>query len=471
MARPRSGSVVEYERKDGSIKFSLRVTDDNGRWRVPLGTDEDGWHRDRADRKLAKTLVQIEAGVWEPPQDAVNESATKKDGSEAAPTEDITFRVFATECLAARKGAIAPNTYNDYEWRLCCHLLPFFGDYLVSQIDKELVDKYIAHKLAEREHIKAMIDSDTPLRDERGQRIKPLKNESINKTLAYLAVLLDIAIDRGKRTADNAARGKHRRLSAKRPRRPFLEPDEVQSLLAAAEELDQEAASPSERAKFVKRLRDEDGLSYVAIERWYRIPRSSAHYLYRRASEERVVIPVFRTIIAVLVMAGLRVSELCALTWRDVNFEKRRLNIRDAKTESGIREVRMSRWVAALLRTYRDSLESWELDCLVFPTSQGKRRDRKNVCDRIVKRAARLADKRRMQRDLSPLPAGITPHALRVTFITLSFEAGYPLPYVMGQVGHADESTTLQIYARWLQRKSREVEDAAFDDLVVGAAA
>jgi len=42
-------------------------------------------------------------------------------------------------------------------------------------------------------------------------------------------------------------------------------------------------------------------------------------------------------------------------------------------------------------------------------------------------------------------------------------EAGARLPYVMAQVGHADESTTLGIYARVLTRKSRAGLNGAFD--------
>ena len=92
----------------------------------------------------------------------------------------------------------------------------------------------------------------------------------------------------------------------------------------------------------------------------------------------------------------------------------------------------------------------------MFATSAGKRRDRKNVCDRIVKRAVQDADALREQRRLPPLPAGVTPHALRCTCISMLLEAGYPLMYVMDQVGHEDESTTIRIYARVLKRRSRD---------------
>ena len=49
------------------------------------------------------------------------------------------------------------------------------------------------------------------------------------------------------------------------------------------------------------------------------------------------------------------------------------------------------------------------------------------------------------------------------------FEAGAPLPYVMDQVGRADSTTTLEIYAQAQKRVSRKNVHAAFDRLLIGA--
>lgn len=459
MARPPRGEVVEYERRDGLNTYSLRVTADGERHRLRLGTQEDGWTRARADRELEDVLARIRAGVWTPP---VKESGTK-------PPEEQTFHEYATAYLAGRKGELSESTYGDYSWRLSCHLLPFFAEHLVSAIDVKLVDEYRAHKVAEREHVKDMIKAGTPLQDSAGRRIRPLGNESINKTLGLLAAILDVAVDHEILMA-NPARGRRRRLKAVRPRRPFLEADEVQSLLTAAEQLDRDRVRASARAMLVKRLRDEWGLTYIQIEQDYNIPRGSAHYLYQRASLDRPVVLVRRAIVAVLVGSGLRVSEMCALTWRDVNLDKKRLNVKDAKTPTGVREVGLSPWLVDELRTYRAAAVSVAPDAPVFPTARGAARDRKDVCDNIVKKAAARADEMRTAAGAAALPTGITPHALRCTYISLLLESGHPLPYVMAQVGHADESTTLQIYARVMKRRPREAQHAAFDALLAGDA-
>jgi integrase len=321
---------------------------------VWLGTQEDGWTRARANRELEDILARIRAGVWTPPVKA----------EEQQRPEAQTFHEFATAYLASRKGDLRESTPGDYRWRLSCHLLPFFAEHLVTAIDVKLVDAYRAHKVAEREHVKDMIRAGTPPVDARGCRVRPLGNESINKTLALLATILDVAVDHEILRA-NPARGRRRRLKAVRPRRPFLEADEVQSLLQAAEQLDHDCVRPSVRALWVKHLRDERGLTHIDIENDYNIPRGSAWYLYQRATRDRPVVLVRRTTIAVLVGSGLRVSEMCGLTWRDVNLDKRRLDVKDAKTPTGVREVELSPWVVDELRGYRRhwGMSAWMPRC------------------------------------------------------------------------------------------------------------
>ena len=46
-------------------------------------------------------------------------------------------------------------------------------------------------------------------------------------------------------------------------------------------------------------------------------------------------------------------------------------------------------------------------------------------------------------------------------------EAGAPVPYVQGQVGHEDPTTTLAIYAQVLKRRDRRRHGEAFDALMV----
>lgn len=453
MARPSTGQVVTRELFNGLTSYSLRFVADGKRRRVYLGTDEGGWTPQRADKELATVLALVSAGAWRPEEPS-------------APTTSPTFHEYATSYLAGRRGELRANTYADYTWRLVCHLLPFFADHEVGAIDIRLVDRYRQHKIAEREQVKALEGGRNAVRDSRGQRVRPLSNESINKTLALLATILDVAIDHGL-LVSNPARGRRRRLKAARPRRPFLEKDEVKSLLVAAEQLDRRPGRAGAKADQVRVLR-EAGSTYAEIGAAVGVSLSHAHYLYGRATQEcPEPVLVRRAIVATLVGAGLRVTELCELRWRDVDLKHGRIAVRDAKTPAGLREVRITPWLLAELDAHRARLRAVGRDTgaasPTFPTSAGGFRDRKNVCDRVVKKCVVLADQMREAASDPSIPEGITPHALRCTYISLLLEAGAPLPYVMAQVGHSDESTTLGIYARVLTRQSRASLDGAFD--------
>jgi integrase len=126
--------------------------------------------------------------------------------------------------------------------------------------------------------------------------------------------------------------------------------------------------------------------------------------------------------------------------------------------------------VVEQLRGYRGAIGSPPSATPVFVSGSGRDRTEKNVCDNVVRRAVEQASATRAGAGLPELPAGITPHALRCTYISLLLEAGYLLPYVMAQVGHADESTTLQIYARVLKRRPRSGLHAALDGFLGGDA-
>jgi integrase len=96
-----------------------------------------------------------------------------------------------------------------------------------------------------------------------------------------------------------------------------------------------------------------------------------------------------------------------------------------------------------------------EPERFVFCSRSGQPWNRNNVRRRVlvaaVERAnAKLAD---AEGEVTPLPDGLSPHALRHTYAPLLFEAGATVPYAMAQLGHADPKVTLGIYAHVLRRK------------------
>ena len=257
------GEVRVHQRLDGSRTYSLRFRVEGKRRSITLGTDADGWTMRKAERKLDDILAAVRVGVWQPA--APPEPSDHTDG---------TFHEFASRWWAARKAeGLRPKTQLDYEWQLRKHLLPFFADHQVSEIDTAAVERYRQEKLIEREHIDAMAAAGEPLRDKRGQRRKSMSNRSINTTLSTLSQILESAVEQGL-LVSNPASSKRRRLKTSKPVRRLLEADELRDLLRTAGEMD----------------------------------RISIRYPIGR-----------RPMIAVMAKSGLRVTEMCQLRWRDVD--------------------------------------------------------------------------------------------------------------------------------------------------------
>jgi integrase len=223
------------------------------------------------------------------------------------PREIPTFHTFASEWFDAKRGELRANTIADYQWRLTNHLLPYFAQHRLSQITVHEVDRYRQAKV--REGV--------------------LSAESINKTLTLLAAVLEQAVEY-ELIERNPAVGKRRRLRTTKPRRSYLDTaEQISALLDAAGKLDDQAAKGHPGHRHVRR----------------------------------------RAMLATLTFAGLRLGELLALRWRDVDLGTGRLRIGEAKTAAGVRDVH-------LLPVLRDELAALKArgnaraEALVFPDHQ-----------------------------------------------------------------------------------------------------
>lgn len=229
-----------------------------------------------------------------------------------------------------------------------------------------------------------------------------LSPRSVNMTLTLLAAILESAVERG--VIDrNPAKGKGRRVKSKRTKGSCLtNADQIQALLDAATELDRVAVEP-----------------HCHVQR--------------------------RAIVATLVYTGLRISELCALKWRDVDLANGRLTVRKSKTEAGERSVKIRGALRDELSVIRPAEASG--DAYVFPTRGGGQQTTHNLRARVVNKAAEKA-RETMTSEGGTFPEKITPHSLRRTFATVLFALGEPHPDVMAEMGHVDASLTLSVYAQ-----------------------
>jgi integrase len=439
--------VLAYDRKDGLTSWYLRVRAYGSRHRVNLGTELDGWTQARARIELQNVLAKIQAGLWEPP------------APQATALDDPTFHQFASSWLARRRPSYKQRTYEHYRYLLTHHLLPAFAAVRLSQLDYAAIDRYVEAKQLEGEEIREATRRGLTLTNASGRRKRPLANSTINATVELLIGILDEAVRR-KLLVVNPAREKGLRLKEQRPRGNVLEIDELEDLLAGAAEIDQKVTPKVlERGATARALRDR-GVPWKEIGRRLGVAEATAIYYTQQHSRQRT--SARRTIIACLVGAGLRNTELCRIDIRDVDFAHGTINVADAKTEAGVRKVDLSPML-------RDELLAWRApESPFFPTRAGSRRDKDNINARVIRPAVRRANERRALRDLPPLPARVTAHTLRRTYISMMFAAGAEIPYVMAQVGHGDSKVTLEIYAQVLKRRDREQIGRAFDHLLVG---
>jgi pimeloyl-ACP methyl ester carboxylesterase len=212
-----------------------------------LGTEIDAGPKTRARRRVETSgrsragfrpvVLATRRGIWQPPRPQPVVEARQGE---------LTFHVFSSEWYETKRmEGLEQRTLEYLSWALSGHLLAYFAPLRLDQITAERIDAYRAAKVREREQ--HLVE-------------RPLGNASINRTVQVLAQVLDTAQEYGHITT-NPARGRRRRLKVAKPRRTWLELDEVRSLLDAAGD--------------------------------------------------------HRPLLATMTLAGLRVSEACQLRWRD----------------------------------------------------------------------------------------------------------------------------------------------------------
>lgn len=160
-------------------------------------------------------------------------------------------------------------------------------------------------------------------------------------------------------------------------------------------------------------------------------------------------------------LTGLRTGELHGLQWRYVDFEHRKLLIRETvvnrvrqtpKTAASVRDVDMSPWVVAALQ--RQYGVTGQYGDLVFRTKLGASVDLHNITNRIwYPLLARLGLARRR------------PYQTRHTCATLWLAAGESPEWIAHQLGHRDTRMLFERYSRFVPNLTRQ-DGSAFARLI-----
>jgi len=420
--RRATGQVIERDGADGRTYRSLRFRAYGERRFISLGPDVS---RGEAERLLRGILADIERGIWQPDEPA--QAPAPLPGAQ-------TFHEFAELWWLDHVNDWKPRTVADYRWRLENHLLPFFGQHRLDEITIAEVDRYRA------------------LKRKPGADGRQLSPRTVNMTLVLLSAILEVAEERDLIPRNNA-RGKRRRVRRAKTTRTYLDTaEQIAALLQAARAVDEKGLSAGDVAAIRASSR-----SNVALAREYGVSDSLVARIRlgrKHARDRRTRLPAVRFVaIAILIFAGLRVSELVALRWRDVDLANGRLRVEDSKTEAGIREVTIRPFLRDVLLAFKASTRA-SAKAYVLASIDGQPLTEENVRKGILQPSRRRANED-LSADACELPS-LTPHSLRRTFASLLYAIGEPPPVVMAEMGHTDPALALAIYARAMRRGPRE---------------
>ena len=146
--------------------------------------------------------------------------------------------------------------------------------------------------------------------------------------------------------------------------------------ILAAGPRDPGASTTATRVREVRRLRDDDHLSWREIATRLEIASSTAVYFYRRPESSPTEEDGRRALIATLGCGGLRASEAAELDLGDIDLVHGKLHVRDSKTEAGVREVDMTPRLINEVRRYLATRPNAGREEPAFPTRTGGRRTR-----------------------------------------------------------------------------------------------
>lgn len=330
-------------------------------------------------------------------------------GTFRAPVK-MRFGDFAAEWLRDyARGSVAPKTFEGYEGVLRLHLVPEFGERLVSEISRKAIDTFVADWAAAGPRFQARLERAREIECRRaaeGRRdVRPVRLGHSPKTIANAIVPL-------------------------------------REMLGHAVEWGYIAANP---AVGVKRPRPE-------YREMHFLTATEVGRLIGAAGEE------WGTLLLCAVTTGARRGELLGLRWGDVDWNSRRLWVRRSvglqgviqqpKSRGSVRAVAMTPTLVSALRRHRLASPFSEQDDPVFASERGTPLDGGNMVKRALVPALRRAG----------LPQ-IRFHDLRHTFASLLIAQGEHPKLISEQLGHASIQITLDRYGHLMPQSYDQAGD------------
>lgn len=375
----------------------------------------------------------------------------KIEAGETLQGEKITFKEFADQWLdQVGKMNLEPSTYTKHKTILDQKVYPHIGHKKMNRISKrDIVSLF--NDLIKTGYIR------------KGEP-HPYQYKTLRRILNVINVVFETALEWG--------------TIEKNPCENYKIPNTV----PRSDKV--KAFTPEQAKKFLKALDMEFDAHYRERTR-----TDSAGNDYKvQAYDTKYKLPFqFVVFFSICLYGGLRRGETISLLWEDIDFEKNTISINKAtgkspgenggqylkrpKTETSNRVVTVPARVIALLKRLKLEQNSYRLSIgdqwqetfdengeplhFIFTQANG----RQMYLDTPSQRFTKLIEDYNKTVDKEDRLPNITLHGLRHTMATLLIAEKTEISTVAGRLGHADITTTLDIYTHYLKERDTAASD------------
>lgn len=357
--------------------------------------------------------------------------------------EKMSFEVFAEKWLEDVKDNLAYSTYEGYVAIVQQRMIPYFRGYKVAKIKIPLVEAFYK------------------------EMAKKYAYASVKKCDVILGSMFKTAIRWGMLDINPCTNAKLPKNNSAGNELRFYTPEQSLQFLASLDRSYETTYKGHQRI-------DDTGIPYMVDD----------------YTETRKVPTQYKVFYNIALFCGLRKGELLALHWEDIDFEKRIINVSKsvAKTEHGvgykcpktktsIRTVPIPEKIIPLLKQYRKEYnitrlrlgDYWEGQGNLFTQADGSLMGRGTPYQYFRRHIRRYNEwvtesEEAKQKGLSTLPL-IPLHGLRHSCATLLNYLDVNIIDISNILGHAQTSTTMNIYAHSFEEQKRVASDKIDDFL------
>lgn len=351
--------------------------------------------------------------------------------------DKMSFELFAEKWLEDVKDNLAYSTYDSYDLIVNKQILPFFKGFKVSKIKTPLIEAFYK------------------------DLAKKYAYATVKKCSIVLGSMFKTAIRWGMITFNPCTNAKFPKFNKAKSELKFFTPEQSLQFLASLECTYQSTYKGHQRI-------DDTGKPYVVSD----------------YTESRTVPTQYKVFFNIALFCGLRKGEILALHWKDIDFENNIINVdksvsiseegvtlKNPKTYTSIRTVPLPKELVPLLKQYRKEYnitrlslgDQWKGNENLFIQADGSLMGRTTPYQYFKRHLKRynawvVSNEEAIEQKLEVLPI-IPLHGLRHSCATLLNYLDVNIIDISNILGHAQTSTTMDIYAHSFEEQKRVASD------------